>query len=488
MRLLDAGVSSGRILTIILLLMAMLLVASSALTQDSPVMQGLAVAREVVEEERGEPLRLVRWRYYEDNWSSEASVQLYGAFGIDSCASRIPYARKRATILFGWTYSLLDASGKEYQARVSYDLAHSVVCDEVRIPPQYAPAPTPVPPPAPAPAAEAAVETAAQPAESQTVAVAPIASTANVGGFELGGHIAGFGGGAINAMRQAGMTWVKKQVTHGISDGAGIIGAARPQGFKVLLGALGSKDRLRDNFNGYVAEFAQYVGFLASQGADAIEVWNEPNIDREWPLGQVHGGRYVQLLAAAYNAIKAANPNTIVISGAPAPTGYFGAAGCTANGCNDDVFMQQMAQAGGAQYMDCLGLHYNEGVLSPSQSGGDPRGYYPTYFFHSMLNRGLQYFPNTQVCWTELGYLSGEGMPGPIPSHFGWASNVSVAQQAQWLADAARLSRNSGRVRMMIVWNVDFTHWGADPQAGYAIIRPGGGCPACATLGQAMRG
>ncbi|MCY3864791.1 MAG: hypothetical protein OXG68_05055, partial [Chloroflexi bacterium] len=87
----------------LLLLMALLLVASSALTQDSPVMQGLAVAREIVEEERGEPLRLVRWRFYEDNWTSAASVQLYGAFGIDSCASRIPYARKRATILFGWT-------------------------------------------------------------------------------------------------------------------------------------------------------------------------------------------------------------------------------------------------------------------------------------------------------------------------------------------------------------------------------------------------
>jgi len=481
MRLKDAGAKPFRMLTILLVVLGMLLAASSALTQDNPVMLGLAVARELIEEERGAPLRLLRWRYYEDNWSSEASWRLYRSFGIDSCVAAVPPLLKRADILFGWTFSLLDASGKEYQARVSYDLAESVLCDEVHVPPQFAPAPAPQPAPA---APEAAQEAAA----SETVAVAPIASTANIGGFELGGHIAGFGGGAVNAMRQAGMTWVKKQVTHGISDGAGIIAAARAQGFKVLLGALGSKDRLRDNFDGYIAEFAQYVGFLASQGADAIEVWNEPNIDREWPLGQVNGGRYVQLLAAAYNAIKAANPNTIVISGAPAPTGYFGAAGCTANGCNDDVFMQQMAQAGGAQYMDCLGLHYNEGVLSPTQSGGDPRGHYPTYFFHSMLNRGLQYFPNTKVCWTELGYLSGEGMPGPIPAHFAWASNVTVPQQAQWLADAARLSRNSGRVRLMIVWNVDFTHWGADPQAGYAIIRPGGGCPACDTLRAAMGG
>ncbi|MCY4061338.1 MAG: hypothetical protein OXG53_03105 [Chloroflexi bacterium] len=486
MRLQDAGVDARRILTFLLLSMAVLLVASSALTQDSPVMQGLAVAREIVEEERGEPLRLVRWRFYEDNWSSEASVRLYGAFGIDSCASGIPFARKRATILFGWTYSLLDASGKEYQARVSYDLAQSVICDEVRIPPQYAPEPTPVPPPAPAP--EAAAETAAQPAESQTVAVAPIASTANVGGFALGGHVAGFDGGAINAMRQAGMTWVKKQVTHGISDGAGIIPAAHGQGFKVLLGALGSKDRLRDNFEGYVAEFAQYVAHLAGQGADAIEVWNEPNIQHEWPSGQINGASYTRLLQAAYQAIKAANPATIVVSGAPAPTGFSGT-GCEAGGCNDNVFVAQMAQAGAANYMDCVGVHYNAGAVPPNATSGAPvgsSGHY-SWYLPSMMQVYRSAFPSKPLCFTELGYLTGDGLGG-LPSRFAWASGNTLAEQAAWLADAVNVARGSGYVNMLIVWNVNFTAWGGDPQAGYAIIRPGGACPACGALRAAMGG
>jgi len=57
-----------------------------------------------------------------------------------------------------------------------------------------------------------------------------------------------------------------------------------------------------------------------------------------------------------------------------------------------------------------------------------------------------------------------------------------VAQQAQWLGQAASLSKSGGVVRMMIVFNVDFTVWGDDPQAGYAIIRPGGTCPACDSL------
>jgi hypothetical protein len=45
-----------------------------------------------------------------------------------------------------------------------------------------------------------------------------------------------------------------------------------------------------------------------------------------------------------------------------------------------------------------------------------------------------------------------------------------------------RLSRSSGRVKLVIIWNVDFTGYGADPMAGYALVRPGGSCPACDAL------
>ena len=90
------------------------------------------------------------------------------------------------------------------------------------------------------------------------------------------------------------------------------------------------------------------------------------------------------------------------------------------------------------------------------------------------------------LCFTELGYLTSEGYGG-LPGGFAWAGNVTVAQQAQWLAEATSLSANSGKTRLLIVWNVDSTTWGDDPQAGYAIIRPGGGCPACDALAQVMQ-
>ncbi|MHB8748087.1 MAG: hypothetical protein ACYDBJ_02720, partial [Aggregatilineales bacterium] len=138
-------------------------------------------------------------------------------------------------------------------------------------------------------------------------------------------------------------------------------------------------------------------------------------------------------------------------------------------------------QAGAANFADCIGAHYNEGIVSPTQSSGDPRDNYPTRYFSTMLARVTGPFPSKPVCFTELGYLTPEGY-GPLPAGFAWAQNTTVAEQAQWLAQAAVLSSQSGHVRLMIVFNVDFSYYGTDPQAGYAIIRVGGGCPGCDAL------
>jgi hypothetical protein len=64
--------------------------------------------------------------------------------------------------------------------------------------------------------------------------------------------------------------------------------------------------------------------------------------------------------------------------------------------------------------------------------------------------------------------------------------SLLLNMQHGWL-DAASRAAKSGNVRLMIVWNVNFTRWDTDPMGGYAIIRPDGTCPACATLGAVMR-
>ncbi len=311
-----------------------------------------------------------------------------------------------------------------------------------------------------------------------------------VASFALGGHVMDLTDRAFGLARSADMTWIKVQHRYYVGQNAGqelagTIQSAHDHDFKILLGIVGDRGQMGD-LASYSANYAAFVADVAALGADAIEVWNEPNIDREWPAGTIYGANYTQLLAAAYTAIKAKAPNTIVISAAPAPTGFFGGNGCDTGGCNDDIFFKQMAGAGAANYLDCVGLHHNDGIVSPLASSGDPRGSYPTYYLTGVISRVPPEFSSKPLCFTELGYLSPEGY-GALPGAFGWAGSTTVADQAAWLAQAVQVARSTGRVEMLIVWNVDFTTYSAsDPMAGYAILRPGGGCPACDALARAV--
>src|SRR5690606_22537504 len=170
----------------------------------------------------------------------------------------------------------------------------------------------------------------------------------------------------------------------------------------------------------------------------AIQVLNEMNLDREWPRGQIDPRMYVALLQPAYEAIKSVDPSIRVITGAPAPTGAEGAFGLD-RVWNDDRYYLGMANAGAADYADCIGVHYNEGIIPPAQQGGDPRGGYATYYFPTMLQRAAWPFRNqpTAFCFSELGYLSPEGY-GTLPQGFAWAANTSVEEQAEWLRDAIK--------------------------------------------------
>ena len=90
------------------------------------------------------------------------------------------------------------------------------------------------------------------------------------------------------------------------------------------------------------------------------------------------------------------------------------------------------------------------------------------------------------ICLTEFGYLTSDGFDTPLPSTFAWAANNTIQNQSEWLAQGIDLAQQLGYVRLVIVWNVDFSKWGDDPQGGYAILRPDGTCPACEPLKQAI--
>jgi uncharacterized protein YkwD len=284
-------------------------------------------------------------------------------------------------------------------------------------------------------------------------------------------------------MQRTGMTWMKFQQKwrrdSQPEELAARIQQAKALGFKVMVALTG--DAYPE-----VIDFEAYTQFLRGVAAldpppDAIEVWNEMNIDFEWPAGQIDPAQYVnEMLAPAYQAIKTTNPHIMVISGAPAPTGFDD--GTHAWAVNR--YINGMAAAGAENYMDCIGVHYNEGATSPYDTTGHPAGSYYGWYFQPSMDMYYYAFGGIRpVCITELGYLSGAGYP-VLPSRFSWAQDTSTEEQGRWLAEAISLSDQMGYIQLVIVFNVDIFHWGADPQAGYAIVRTGGDCPFCELVGE----
>ena len=284
-------------------------------------------------------------------------------------------------------------------------------------------------------------------------------------------------------MQQAGMNWVKFQLKWRSDSVPSEINEkmakAKALGFKVLISVTGDPYPTSIDYDAFVA----FMGGMAalSPAPDAIEVWNEMNIDFEWPAGSIDPAIYVErMLIPSYAAIKAANPDIMVISGAPAPTGFDNGTNAWAN----SRYMNGMVAAGAVDHMDCIGMHFNEGATPASAQSGHPAGeYFGWYFLPSLQNTFFAFGGQRPVCITELGYLSGEGYGG-VPGRFSWASGTSTQEHAEWLYEALGLSYQSGYVDLAIVFNVDIFHYEADPQGGFAIIRPGGGCPFCDLAGR----
>jgi hypothetical protein len=206
------------------------------------------------------------------------------------------------------------------------------------------------------------------------------------------------------------------------------------------------------------AAYAEFVGGLSDlfRGRiHAIEVWNEQNISREWVSSpqKIDAARYTQLLAVSYNAIKAQDPNILVVSGALAPTGWNDGV----NAVDDFEYLRQMVAAGATKYMDCVGVHVNALRVPPSAGQG---GEYDSLFnpphhswFFKDTVQGYQSITGKPVCLTEFGVASPETI-GAVEG-FEWAADNSQQEQADWVTEGMTLCRQWG-CRLVILWNLDY--------------------------------
>lgn len=100
------------------------------------------------------------------------------------------------------------------------------------------------------------------------------------------------------------------------------------------------------------ADFAAFVVQFTERYSDSIDhyqIWDEPNLIDAWGQ-EPRVADYVALLAEAYTAIHAADPDAMVISGGLAPTTELGP-----KNISDLLFLQDMYRLGAGAYFDALG-------------------------------------------------------------------------------------------------------------------------------------
>jgi hypothetical protein len=166
----------------------------------------------------------------------------------------------------------------------------------------------------------------------------------------------------------------------------------------------------------------------------AYQVWNEPNLAREWGNQPPNPAQYVELLKVCYHGIKAADPAALVISAGMATTGTY-----SEEAMPDEVFIEQMYQAGAAPYFDILGVHA-PGYKAPPEMSPDEVAQNPElggqrfFAFRHVedIRRLMEKYGDAakQVAILEMGWTT-----DPIHPEYAWHA-VTEAQQADYLVRA----------------------------------------------------
>lgn len=128
------------------------------------------------------------------------------------------------------------------------------------------------------------------------------------------------------------------------------------------------------------ADFGTFCGRVAARYPGRIaayQIWNEPNLEREWGNQPPDPVAYVELLAACSNAIRAADPEAVIISAGLSPTGTW-----TEAATPDDMYLEAMYDADFSQYVDVVGVHapgFSDVAYGPDDAERDGKGRWATF-------------------------------------------------------------------------------------------------------------
>lgn len=308
---------------------------------------------------------------------------------------------------------------------------------------------------------------------------------------------------AIGLSEVTGVHWVKIQVNWNYLQPLGpnewnermqlfeqqVELASRPENRRVLLSIAKAPDWARSNQNEdgppddpqILADFITFMlNTKIGPATDAIEVWNEPNLAREWRgTLEFSGTGYMRLFRPAYNAIRAYSPTITIVTAGLAPTSPL------PETVDDRTFLQQMYDAGLRDFRDVvIGVHpYGWGNPPDARCcntipdrGWDEDPHF--FFIHNieeiyeiMVQNGHQ---NVQMWVTEFGWPTWEDLPGDAPE--GFMTYVSEADQANYAIRAFEIGQSLPYMGPMFLWNLNFANGTTVNQgneiAAYSIINP----------------
>jgi len=243
----------------------------------------------------------------------------------------------------------------------------------------------------------------------------------------------------------------------------------------------GPPDRLSDWTDYLTALATRYKGRIK-----AYEIWNEPNLAREWGRLQPNAAEYVALLKASYTAIKRADPDALVITAGLSPT-----TDNSAEARPDGQFLRDMYAAGAKGSFDLLGVHgagfkappeTDPGVAAndPALTNNDPS---PADLKRSYVFRHVEDLRQIMVeqgdadhkmAVLEMGWTADPRLDSPYRWH-----SVTEDQKADYLARAFRYARanwSSWMAFMTVIYIPDPT-WTADQEQLFWSITNQDGSP-----------
>ncbi|MCD6290550.1 MAG: cellulase family glycosylhydrolase [Anaerolineae bacterium] len=297
----------------------------------------------------------------------------------------------------------------------------------------------------------------------------------------------------LQLLKDAGFNWVKQTFDWKLIEGAGpgqfdwshadrVVQQVNEKGLRLL--ARVSLDPEAKIWAGpppqNVDAYADFLFALASRyrgRIHAYQIWNEPNLAREWGGKRPNPAEYAIMLKKAYAAIKRADPNAIVITAGMAPTG-------TDNeiAMPDERFYDELYQAIGGSgdgYFDMLGVHAAGYKAPPELDPAEAAANKPLYggerffaFRHvEDIRRIMERYGDTnrRVVILEFGWTS-----DPIHPEYAWHA-VSEEEKAAYLVRAYQWAQEHWRPwigLMSLIFMPDVKWTEKDEQYWWSIIGP----------------